>query len=165
MKLTLCEANTARFWRYVRKADGCWLWAGRIKNGRGSAGYGEVYCSVAKKYVSVHRYSYLLAHGHLPEGLHICHHCDVRNCVNPAHLYAGTAADTMRDRSVRGRGFTPASRSGAENHKSLLTPERVRLIRRIHAMGVSQVALATLCGVHRTTIRGVITGRVWAHVE
>src|SRR3990167_3193996 len=33
----------------------------------------------------------------------INHHCDVRNCINPSHLYAGNQADNIQDCVRRGR--------------------------------------------------------------
>lgn len=35
--------------------------------------------------------------GHLPHALYICHKCNNKKCVNPKHLYAGTAKDNARD--------------------------------------------------------------------
>lgn len=34
---------------------------------------------------------------------HALHHCDNPPCVNPKHLYVGTPAQNMRDKSARGR--------------------------------------------------------------
>ena len=52
-----------------------------------------------------HRIAWIDAHGMLPpaETPLILHQCDNRACVNPDHLYAGTAADNMRDKVGRGR--------------------------------------------------------------
>lgn len=60
-----------------------------------------------------HRQAWLLTHGEIPEGKWILHHCDVPHCVNPAHLYVGTAKDNMRDILERGRY---RSANGAKTH-------------------------------------------------
>lgn len=75
------------FWPRVHKTAGCWVWTGAL----GLGGYGHV------RGMGVHRVSYLLAHGELPAGLDILHRCVFAPCVNPAHLYAGTAKDNARD--------------------------------------------------------------------
>jgi hypothetical protein len=49
------------------------------------------------------RYSHELVNGPAPADKFVCHHCDVPACVNPAHLYLGTAKDNARDASARGR--------------------------------------------------------------
>jgi hypothetical protein len=67
---------TDRFWEKVDKTDGCWLWTGGVQ----SAGYGMARGTTA------HRVAYTLAVGPIPEGHHLHHECQVRLCVNPAHL-------------------------------------------------------------------------------
>lgn len=92
-----------RFWPKVDilRADGCWHWVGSI----GNSGYGKV--SVGRGVMSAHRAAFQLAHGYLPEV--VMHTCDVKRCVNPAHLRAGTYADNTRDMFEKGRGFDLAA--------------------------------------------------------
>lgn len=78
--------------------SGCWLWErpGLL----GPMGYGHFrYQGV----VAAHRASWLLYRGPIPMGLFICHKCDNPSCVNPDHLYLGTAQDNIADRDRRGR--------------------------------------------------------------
>lgn len=91
-----------RFWAKVRKTDTCWLWTGaRTRPGW----HGHFH--VGDRLTTAHRFIWQQTHGSIPTGLNVCHHCDVPNCVNPAHLYIGTQADNMRDAYARGRVKRP----------------------------------------------------------
>jgi hypothetical protein len=88
------EQVIARFWRFVRKTEQCWEWIGeRTTTGYGNFRYGH------SSRMKAHRFSYLLHKGGLSE-LFVCHTCNNTLCVNPAHLYAGTAKDNVRDMIV-----------------------------------------------------------------
>jgi hypothetical protein len=84
-----------RFWERVQKTDTCWLWLGPP----GDKGYGQLSTpgGVSGRRILVHRFSAMLHFGMFDRRLMVLHHCDVRLCVNPAHLYLGTAADNWRD--------------------------------------------------------------------
>lgn len=86
-----------RFWSHVDKSGSCWLWVG----GCTSNGYGSF--TVKRKFFPAHRWLYQHLHGPVPKGIEICHHCDVKTCVNPEHLFAGTKSDNMRDCAAKGR--------------------------------------------------------------
>lgn len=90
-----------RFWAFVDKRDGCWLWRGALSQ----SGYG--YFMLAGKNTRAHRVAWMLTHGEISPGLHVLHTCDVRACVNPAHLWLGTHAENMADRDRKGRGVIP----------------------------------------------------------
>jgi hypothetical protein len=75
---------------------GCWLWTGHK-----SSNYGGMYVHGVQ--VLAHRLSYVLHHGPIPKGMMVCHKCDTPMCVNPAHLFVGTARDNTLDAIAKGR--------------------------------------------------------------
>jgi hypothetical protein len=69
---------------------GCWLWTGAI----GSGGY--AYIGSKNRSFLVHRVTYEMHRGPIPEGMQIDHLCRVRRCVNPDHLEPVTHAQNAR---------------------------------------------------------------------
>lgn len=90
-----------RFWPKVDKSGDCWLWTGATY----PSGYGEFMFDTS--IVAAHRAAWRLTRGSIPEGTLVLHRCDVRACVNPAHLFLGSQLDNMRDMAHKGRGVRP----------------------------------------------------------
>jgi hypothetical protein len=86
-----------RFWAKVNKADECWLWTGYIKPN----GYATFYPGGGRHVdkVYVHRWAYEATRGPIPEGLEVDHLCNVRHCVNPAHLEAVSRRENLDRRN------------------------------------------------------------------
>lgn len=87
-----------RFWAKVdrRGSDECWSWTGRLNDN----GYG-IY-QINRRRHPASRVITEAIHGPLGE-LFACHTCDNPACVNPAHLFVGTAKDNVQDMLSKGR--------------------------------------------------------------
>jgi hypothetical protein len=135
----------------VDNITGCHVWIGTVD----SHGYGRI--SFKHKNWLVHRLSYILKYGEIPDGVKACHKCDNPLCINPDHLFLGTQAENMDDMFSKGRGAV-----GAAYKRSELTDE---LVLRIKIDKRTQLEIAKDYGVSRTNISAIKTGRAWSHVK
>lgn len=76
----------------------CLIWQGA----QGWGGYGTT--GHEGRQWAVHRLQWTLVNGPIPDGMCVCHHCDVRLCYEETHLFLGTRSDNMRDMLAKGRG-------------------------------------------------------------
>jgi hypothetical protein len=150
--------------------SGCWLWLGHLsRKGYARAGFRRAGKMIV---VEVHRLAHEAFTGPIPTGAFVCHHCDNAACVNPEHLYAGTAATNVADMIRRGRhrgmpqggagtrfsfGNTKGPR-GETHHSAKLTPQDVLAIR---ASKAGQRDLGRAYGVCRSTISAIRAGKIW----
>lgn len=167
-----------RFWQWVNRGgdDDCWLWTGD----RSSGGYGRI-TDFWKKRLA-HRVSYEIHVGPIPPGKQVCHRCDVPLCVNPRHLWVGSAKDNSQDAVAKGRHVTqrPVDRRvlrGEENVRSVLTDDDVRAIRLAYRpsppgrpkagadLSGSLASLASQYGVSKSLVHNIVTRKAWAHVD
>lgn len=94
---------------------GCWIYQGR----RNKGGYGRIGWQGTQ--IVVHRITYQLLVGPVPEGLQLDHLCNRPPCCNPEHLEPVTAAENMR-RAVarRPRRLAPivhGTKGGYDGHR------------------------------------------------
>jgi hypothetical protein len=143
-----------KFETQFTKTDGCWLWQGCLH----PDGYGMFQARGANKAfpVRAHRAAYALYTAPIAAGQLVLHRCDVRNCVNPAHLYLGTQQDNLDDAVVRNR-----TAKGSRSSKSKLTDIEVQEIRRRSSLGETQVILGKAYGVSHNAIGRILNGRSW----
>jgi hypothetical protein len=184
-----------RFWANVNKngpvpggqpdLGPCWLWTAHTMND----GYGQFRWEGRDR--PAHVVAYILTYGDMPEGRPFgLHRCDVRPCVRPDHIYAGTHAENMADMTTKGRAATgdrngarlyPERKPRGDQHPSRLHPERlprgaghqnaklteaivIEARRRYAAGGITMQALATWAGVSKPVMHKVIRRRAWVHV-
>lgn len=152
------QAVIARFEeKFVRLGeDDCWEWTA----GKDSRGYGGVTINLTA--FGAHRVAYLLANGPLPaiEGYHgacVLHKCDNPGCVNPHHLFFGTAGENNSDTAAKDR-----TRYGSDNPASKLTEADVRAILKDPRRPDD---IAAAYGVHRTNVYRILRGDSWRRLN
>jgi hypothetical protein len=138
------QDEATRFAKFVQKTDGCHLWQSTLHR----TGYGRFY--FRGRQAPAHVVAYILTHGSVPEGKIVCHTCDVRNCVNPEHLYAGDHFTNARDRVARHRHVG----------RRKLTDMGVRVIRRLlEQSSLSQEQIAEPFGIKQVAVSRVKLGQ------
>lgn len=146
-----------RFWNKVHKGgqNECWMWLG-TPNGR----YGVIKVGDgSRSMIGVHRLSYEIHFGVIPDAMQVCHKCDVMKCVNPAHLFLGTSQDNTADKVAKGRQAT------GERINSKITPDDVRIIRGMwRAGGLTMEEIGSMFGVTDSCIDLVVNRKTWKHL-
>lgn len=120
---------------------GCWEWLGPRH-----LGYGMT--NLDNRSISAHVYMYQKFVGEIPPGMQIDHLCRNRGRCNPSHLEAVTPAQNVQ------RG-----------NCAKLNPDKIREIRKLAANGVRVPEISRSLGIHRETIRAVVSGRTWKNVQ
>jgi hypothetical protein len=139
--------------RFFQKVHGaqtveCWIWDGAISD----SGYGWI--SYDKSQITVHRASYIMYYGPIPENKIVLHKCDNRRCVSPYHLYAGTYSDNMLDRSERNH------KSFDFNRDSQFTQSDSLVMKNLKEQGFTYESIGKVYGVTGHTISDIVNGRI-----
>lgn len=141
--------------------SGCWEWTGSLRK----SGYGRITVPTGKmggRNHSVHRLSWEIFNGPIPEGLWVLHHCDNKICGNPAHLFLGTCKDNVQD-CIR-KGKMPIRR-GEKCPAAKLRESDVVKIRRLLADGKRQTDIAEHYRLDPSTISRIATGKNWRSLQ
>lgn len=184
--MNLTTKQLERFNSKIKKTKSCWLWEGAYHYN----GYGCI--KINNKTLRVNRLSWFLKNGKIPKNRYVLHKCDNPKCVNPKHLFLGTAQDNIDDCIKKGR-FRVASGKNhgtkthperiatGERHGSKTHPEKwvkgekiswaklnddlVRKIRKEYIPGVfGTERLAKKYGVSQRAIYCLVTRQTWKHV-
>jgi hypothetical protein len=147
--------------------SGCWLFTGAVnENGYGSIGIG----GRKRGNVFAHRAAWMLYHGEIPDGMYVCHRCDVPSCCNPDHLFLGTAKDNFHDCMKKGRAVMPpvtdwpAIIRQRGHHWQTSTIEQVSLAKRLLREGVRNIDVGRATGLTQSVIEKIKDGSRWQHV-
>lgn len=176
------EVDKSRFWEKVDKGDGCWLWTAGTVRGYGMFG-------VHRKPIAAHRLSWIIAFGDIPDGILVCHKCDVRGCVRPDHLFLGTIADNIADCVAKGRNakgdkhwtrtdpwklpignehwsrrMPELTAYGERNGQAKLTVEDVKAIRALSGK-LSHKKISEQFHIGQAHATRIILRQRWAHVS
>lgn len=156
----------------IDEQTGCHNWTGRIS----SQGYGLMRLSGVSYLAS--RISYTILYGEFPAELCCCHHCDNPKCVNPEHLFLGTHADNMTDKTKKGRGNQPSGERHGSVTKPLSRPRGVKhglaklddakaleIVRLRKEEGLFHRDIAKRFGVCHAIVGRIINRKIWTHLE
>jgi hypothetical protein len=163
-RLKALKTRSSNFWNKVHMGsiNRCWIWSGEFSSNL----YGCFRFNINNKtyrYTS-HRAAYMLANRIEPDRkLHVCHRCDNRSCVNPSHLFLGTAGDNNEDMAIKGRRNECR---GESRPTSKLTNEQVTEIKTILSIPDRPTyrEIGDRFGVNSGTIYLIDIGRNWSHV-
>lgn len=131
---------------------GCVLFTGYIHK----TGYGNL--RVDGKMCGAHRVAYEAFIGPIPSGSLVCHHCDVRACIRPEHLFLGSHADNVADMIAKKRK-KPAK--GERVGSAKLSVEQVREIK-TDRRSIRRIAESYSMG--SSAIWQIKSGRNWKHL-
>lgn len=151
------DSAIGRFWNKVKIVQNdCWLWQGAL----GRKGYGSF--TVSRKFPTkiAHRVSYLIANRELDLDLQVCHSCDTPGCVNPDHLWQGTAKENSMDMVRKGR-----SPRGEKQGHSTLTKADIVAIRAMYSSGrFQQIEIAEKFKTSKGNIQHICANDTWRHI-
>ncbi len=166
--LAMTQEDKDRFWSKCipEPNSGCWLWvAGQFGTRYGAFSIKSVnYCA--------HQVSFALSGGIVTdEKPHVLHSCNTRECVNPAHLRAGSQQDNVDDAIRHGNhglaltAYPRIRAKGSRHGMSRLTEETVLAIRAEYARyRNTHSELAKKYGVSKPTIQKIVSRSYWRHV-
>lgn len=144
-----------RFLKSTNKTKKCWLWVGGIFK---VTGYGVAHAY--NKNISAHRLSWTIFKGTIPKGSFVLHKCDVRNCVNPKHLFLGSSRDNINDMLKKKR-----HNFGIKHPMCKLTEKQVIKIRSLISEGYSSPLVAKKFNLDRNTPREIFRRKTWKHIK
>ena len=152
----MASRSDSNFWIKVDKSGGeaaCWTWTGATNNGYG-------HFRVGNRTRLAHRLSLARSGVIVPDNLDVCHHCDNPSCVNPSHLFVGTAKQNMMDASAKGR-----TTRGERSYRAKITEsDAIRILSEPQSPIVIR-ELSRAYGLSEAAIRGIRSGRRWAYLS
>jgi len=151
-----------RFWSKVdmRGPDECWPWKACIRNKE--EGYGAF--MLGGKLRPAHQIAWELMNGAMPSGMNACHRCDNPVCCNPSHIFPGSHAMNMADKTAKGRQV-----KGASVHTAKITEQDVAAIRALKTftnrapVGL-RASIAAQYGITKCSVTEIWAFRTWKSI-
>lgn len=105
-----------------------------------------------------HRLVWEEINGPIPEGILVCHSCDNRRCINPDHLFLGTAKDNTQDMMKKDRHkYVP--------NIKIVSKEQVEKMQDLRNSGLTLHEIATHFDISHETVRKYLQDTYYRHAE
>ena len=143
----------------IKIESGCWIW----QKSKQWNGYGR-YSVGGGVAIGAHRASFIAFVGEIPAGLDVCHKCDIRDCVNPDHLFAGTRSENILDAIRKGRMTNEVKSRGDNHYAAKLKDADIPIIISRLSNGETKASIARDYGVTHRVITLVQRGETRKHV-
>ena len=155
MKHGLSTAERLEWYSHPEPNSGCILWHGHYDWG----GYARINLPVpgGNHVYKAHRVAWQVKNGPIPAGMHLCHKCDNRGCINPDHLFLGSNAENMADKVAKGR-----QARGEKMRVNKLTASQVM---EIYNMEGSTRQIAAKVGIGKSQVHLIKSGQGWRHLH
>jgi hypothetical protein len=153
---------TAKLGQHTITPGGCWEYTGHCSK----LGYGEFHVYAAqfdppKRKYRAHRVAYAYHFGVDPGEMMVCHKCDNPACINPDHLFLGTAKDNSLDMVAKGRASV---NDGERNPGAVVTESTVIEIVSAIKEGKSNKQIAERLPVSHGAVSRIRLGKSWRKV-
>jgi len=181
-KKTLCASHYKKQWRTgrpeghgkaMRGEAEKWLRANVGHTGqeclmwpfaRSGAGYGGL--AIGGYEAPASRHMAILLFGPLDRKTQVCHRCDNPGCINPNHLFLGTAMDNHKDCVSKGRHVNPPRMSGEQNAEAKITADQVRWAKGVLRAGqMTGKAVAQQLGISQSQASRLKHDLSWVGVK
>ena len=151
-----CSLDCKFSWIYSASeiVDGCIEWSWTVR----PDGYGRF--AFRETQGLAHRFSYEKFIGPIPDGMHVCHKCDNKSCVNPDHFFLGTQADNMDDKVSKLR----QNRGETHGRVKLSEVEVLQIKDILKSRAMTGRAIAKAYNVSAPLVCLIKSGKLWSHL-
>lgn len=148
----LLERFTAKY--IIQPDSRCWLWTAK-DNGK----YGQIR-NEDGEWEYAHRVSWrLFRFARIPPRWRVLHRCDITLCVNPSHLFLGTAKRNTQDMISKGRHM-----HGEGHYLNKLSEEDILDIRWQADNGRRYKDIGLQYNITGVYVGQIVRRRVWKHI-
>ena len=150
--------------------NGCKIWPRGKRDGYANAWIKDCGDTLVTREILSKKLGY-----RLPSHLYACHTCDIRACVNPEHLWAGTLQENIADMTKKGRAGMKGRKGkqhptsgyqlrGEAHSKSKLTETSVKEIIIRLQKGENCNDISKSYGISSSTVYDIKRNWTWKHI-